>query len=153
MDKTREWRKANPEKARAIDQRYRSGRKARGLPDLKTSNRVALRKRNPSAALLQGVKAKAKRLGLPFDIDIGDLIVPEFCPVLGVRIILEPFRHEHGPSVDRVIPSRGYVKGNVVVMSMRAHRMKSDASIDDIRALLAFMEKWAQISASSIGKE
>ena len=48
---------------------------------------------------------------------------------------------ENSPSVDRVVPSLGYVKGNVHVISHRANSMKSDATIENVRALLAYMER------------
>lgn len=44
------------------------------------------------------------------------------------------------PSLDRLIPSKGYVKGNVVVVSWRANRLKNNASLADLRALVDFYE-------------
>jgi hypothetical protein len=37
------------------------------------------------------------------------------------------------PSLDKIIPSRGYVKGNVMVVSSKANLMKSDASVTELR--------------------
>ncbi len=44
-------------------------------------------------------------------------------------------------TLDRVVPSLGYVKGNVRVISFRANRLKNNATIDEIRAILAYMER------------
>lgn len=99
-----------------------------------------MRRKDPIAALVQGVKARAKRKGIPFDITAADLAIPEACPILGVPIVLEPFRHDHGPSIDRKKPGLGYVRGNVQIISNLANRMKSNATIDDLRKLLTYME-------------
>ena len=44
------------------------------------------------------------------------------------------------PSLDRFVPNLGYVKGNIRVISFRANRLKSDATIDEMRQVLAYME-------------
>lgn len=45
------------------------------------------------------------------------------------------------PTIDRMLPHRGYVRGNVTVISARANRIKSDASIDDVKRVLAYMRR------------
>ncbi len=44
-------------------------------------------------------------------------------------------------SLIRLVPSKGYVKGNVRWISRRANRIKSDASIDEIKKILKYMEE------------
>jgi hypothetical protein len=36
------------------------------------------------------------------------------------------------PSIDRIDPKKRYVKDNIIVVSMRANRIKSDATVDEI---------------------
>ena len=38
-------------------------------------------------------------------------------------------------------PNKGYVKGNIIVVSMRANRIKTDATFDEIRKVADFYEK------------
>lgn len=45
---------------------------------------------------------------------------------------------EGSPTLDRIVPSRGYVVGNVAVISMRANRLKSDASVAELQALVSY---------------
>ena len=43
-------------------------------------------------------------------------------------------------TIDRVDPDGGYVTGNVRVISMRANRIKSDASIAELESVIAYMK-------------
>ena len=45
------------------------------------------------------------------------------------------------PSIDRIDPKKRYVKDNIIVVSMRANRIKSDATVDEIRKVADFYEK------------
>ena len=84
-------------------------------------------------------RKRALALSLPFDIEPEDILVPDVCPVLGINLVLRGTR-DAAPSLDRLIPALGYVKGNIRVISFRANRLKSDASVDEIRKVLAYME-------------
>jgi hypothetical protein len=99
--------------------------------------------RNRYAATLLGqARKRALKANLPFDLVEADIAVPEFCPVLGIRLeISEQGRWtDNSPSLDRFVPALGYVKNNVQVISWRANRIKCDASVEEIRALLCYME-------------
>ena len=39
---------------------------------------------------------------------------------------------DNSPTIDRIVPELGYVKGNVVVVSAKANRIKNDATITEI---------------------
>lgn len=90
--------------------------------------------------LLTKAKASTKRLGLPpCDLDRSDVQVPSHCPVLGIPLApSQRGRTDNTPTLDRIIPERGYTKGNVVVVSWRANRLKLDASLAEIAALYRF---------------
>jgi hypothetical protein len=84
---------------------------------------------------------RAKKAGVPFSITESDIIIPSFCPVFGVR--LEQSLGSKGPginspSLDRRVPEDGYVQGNIVVISYRANRSKSDLTVDELCALADF---------------
>ena len=89
--------------------------------------------------LWNAAKQRAKRQGIPFDLsplDLKKLGIPEVCPVLGIPINQSPGdgtgeRNDNSPSLDKFIPSLGYVKGNVHVISWRANRIKSDGSPEE----------------------
>lgn len=90
---------------------------------------------------LTRIKSVAKRKNLAFDLEVEDIIVPTHCPVLGIE--LKPGMGKGGmkdssPSLDKIIPSLGYTKGNVIVVSNKANRIKSDATVDEIQAVADF---------------
>ena len=81
-------------------------------------------------------KARAIRHGTPFDLKIEDVIVPTRCPVLGLKLIKSRIRaKENSATIDRINPQKGYTKDNIVVMSMMANRMKSNATFREIKKL------------------
>ncbi len=45
------------------------------------------------------------------------------------------------PSLDRIDSSLGYVKGNVWVISWRANHIKTDASLEELKQLVAGLER------------
>lgn len=77
-------------------------------------------------------------MGLPFSITLDDILIPEFCPVLGIR--LEVGGGDAAPSLDRIIPELGYCPGNVVCISSKANRMKSNGTADEISRLAAWLQ-------------
>ena len=87
---------------------------------------------------------RARKIGVPCDLTAQDVIdaLPEgnICPVLGVPLQFGQGVSRNNPSVDRIIPSLGYVKGNIAVISFRANTMKQDATVEEVRALLNYME-------------
>lgn len=91
---------------------------------------------NPEKSLLRLAKARAKRKGWDFNIDETDIVIPEICPALGVK--LERFT-QYAPSIDRKDSSKGYVKGNIQVISELANRMKSNASPKDLESFAKWL--------------
>jgi hypothetical protein len=76
------------------------------------------------------------------NIEFGDLEFPSHCPVLGLE--LDYFtegkgRLENSVSFDRVDPTKGYIKGNVIVMSWRANRIKNDGTAQEHQQIATFM--------------
>ena len=89
--------------------------------------------------LLYGAKSRAKARNIPFDLTARDVELPSFCPVLGIPLELGRGEQVDGsPTLDRIIPERGYVRGNVIVISWRANRLKSNATIEELSLISDF---------------
>lgn len=91
---------------------------------------------NPESRMVSWTLQRAKRKGLEHNITKEDIVIPEFCPVFGFKL-QRKIGSGHGgrfdsPSLDRIDPSKGYVKGNVMVISQLANSMKSDASPEQL---------------------
>jgi len=91
----------------------------------------------PERRMLRSSKHSAKLRGLEHNITLPDIVVPEFCPVLGIRLNSKRRggRQPDTPSLDRIDSSKGYIKGNVRVISWRANRLKADATLEESRLL------------------
>jgi hypothetical protein len=98
---------------------------------------------HPEQKLLSRTKSRARRSGLAFDLTIGDIKIPAICPALGIPIICHGGPIDNAPSVDRIDNSKGYSRGNVIVVSWRANRLKADGSLEEIVRLAAFYSKLA----------
>lgn len=88
-------------------------------------------------------KARAKKAEVPFGISPTDIVIPSHCPILGIPLFKRTGRQGGGPnspSLDRIVPSEGYVWGNIVVISNRANRLKSDATIEEMQAMSDFYQ-------------
>jgi hypothetical protein len=93
-------------------------------------------------ALLNRARARAWKKGLPFNLVLNDIVVPEFCPVLGIRLVFgDGHSTPASPTVDRLKPELGYVRGNIQVMSHRANTIKSNASAEEVEKVAAWMRK------------
>jgi hypothetical protein len=126
----------DPVKNRARAKRWRD----RHLEEVRTKQRAYYRK-NPATYLLSVCKARAKKLGVPFNLTKEDIVIPEFCPVFGTRLEhgTKPF-HDNSPSLDRFKPELGYVKGNIYIISFRANRIKGNATLEEIEKVIKYIQ-------------
>lgn len=99
-------------------------------------------KRDWSKYTLWRTKSRCKEKNIPFNLDYFDIVLPEFCPILGIKLVLSKGSSTPcSPSLDRIIPIKGYVKGNVHVISNRANSLKNDATPDELRKIADYIEK------------
>ena len=93
--------------------------------------------------LLSRVKHSAKAQGLPFNLTLDDIVVPTHCPVFNIQLefgrsTTDKTWRDNSPSLDRIVPSLGYVRGNVIVVSYRVNRIKNDSSVEELCAVAEF---------------
>lgn len=94
---------------------------------------------NPEKQMYQRVKSRAKIDGIPFNIELSDIQIPDVCPVLGVTLVRRlgmKGYSKYAPSLDKIQPELGYVKGNVRVISARANLLKSDALLSELELVV-----------------
>lgn len=99
------------------------------------------RRKDPVRYLLNQARYRAKKRGEEFSVSLEDLEIPETCPVFGIPLFFTPGgRSKNSFSLDRIDNSRGYVRGNVRVISFWANQMKGDMTVDQVHSLLRYME-------------
>jgi hypothetical protein len=122
--KKKEWCDLNREKiraesiARAPQQKaWRDENRARLIPN----------------ELLRNARRRSKLKGIECTIKLADITVPEFCPLLGVKLKTEMgATAPNSPSLDRMDNSKGYIPGNVWVISHQANAAKGGLTADQL---------------------
>ncbi len=100
----------------------------------------AWREKDFSRALWTAAQCRAKKHGVVFTIPKSAVVIPEFCPILGIRLGRKGgVACDTSPTLDRIRPALGYVPGNVAVISMRANRIKNDGTPEEHEAIARFM--------------
>ena len=95
---------------------------------------------DPRILLLKGAKQRAKKNNLDFNLELDDIVYGERCPVLGMKFnfMNTGYPKDNSPSLDKIIPKKGYVKGNVAVISFKANSIKRNATLEELEK----MTKW-----------
>lgn len=88
------------------------------------------------------LKASAKKRKIPFSLtmlDLYELSFPVTCPILGI-----PLQHNRGEakdnsySVDRINNEEGYHVENIIVVSLKANKLKSNATSVELEQISKF---------------
>lgn len=88
---------------------------------------------SPEKKLVNWARQRARAANAPCTISHEDVIIPDVCPVLGMPLSRGDGKATaQSPTLDRIIPSLGYVPGNVEVISMQANCMKRDATPEEL---------------------
>lgn len=101
---------------------------------------------NPKRYIFNRAKQSAKRVGHEFLLTLDDIEIPQTCPYLNIPLTML-FGEGHvdsNMSLDRIDSSKGYVKGNVEVISHLANKMKQNATKEQ---LIAFAQGVLQKNA------
>jgi len=87
--------------------------------------------KDATSRLLWAARSRAKRKGLDFNLTKEDIVIPVLCPYLGIELVSSVPRGQRRDqciSLDRKDNSKGYIIGNVEVISQLANTMKNSAS-------------------------
>ena len=84
--------------------------------------------------LIHGARARARKFNLPFNLKAKDLreIITTHCPIFGFKFEINKKgiknNWQTSPSLDRIVPAKGYVKENIIIISLLANSIKSSAT-------------------------
>lgn len=93
---------------------------------------------------LVNIRERSRRHGYESDLSVGDLpVLTNVCPVLGIRYQKGTLKNKDAsPSVDRKNPNLPYLKkyaDNLVFISHKANRLKSNATIEDLEKIINYI--------------
>lgn len=135
---TRQWQKENKEHTKIYRMTYYEENKEE-MVKYQSDRRQTF----PVRVLLINAKSRAKKRGIEFNILEEDLKpFPTHCPVLGFELVYtaKEILQENSASLDRFDNTKGYIKGNVNIVSHRANALKRDASLKEVKSILRYME-------------
>ena len=98
-------------------------------------NTTRVKSQSIESKILRRAKSRAKQRELEFNLTIEDISIPKTCPVLGIDLFVTTGRsgsYDNSPSIDRINPNKGYIKGNIQIISALANSMKSNASPENL---------------------
>lgn len=98
--------------------------------------------------LLSQTKVRHTERGFKDEYDLDkeflETLVTERCCILGIKLVYyskSGKKESNSASLDRIDNSKGYIKGNVRFISWRANSLKSDATIEELEKILAYMKE------------
>jgi hypothetical protein len=106
------------------------------------SNRVKCT--DPAVKMFQRAKSRAKLKKLEFTLEKKDIIIPKYCPILGIELICKTGvsgGQKNSPALDKINPLKGYIKNNVRVISHLANMMKSHANNNEMLQFANWVNK------------
>lgn len=91
--------------------------------------------------LLRSARYNSRTKNREFNLDLDDIIIPQHCPILGIEIDRDAKRSYNSPSIDRIDSSKGYIKGNIQIVSWRANLIKNNMTLWECEKLLEHLRK------------
>lgn len=114
---------------------------------------------NPTRDIFNNKRSRCKRDGKEFTLDYDSIQWPTHCPVLGIELEYTRRRgkssspEKNSPSFDRIDPTKGYVPGNVIIVSNLANTIKSNATVDQLERVASFYRQLIPHGGSSNDQE
>lgn len=92
--------------------------------------------------LLRHAKGRSKKKNLEFNLTLADLITLKnnTCPILGSEILYKSgIDYKKSASLDRIDPNKGYINGNVKIISYEANSLKNRNNFHSAVKLLEYI--------------
>lgn len=87
-------------------------------------------------------KQNQKKRGWEWNITPTDLEWPTHCPVFGIELNWFALRlSEDSPTIDRIDNTKGYIPGNVMIISWRANRIKNDGTLEEHQMICEYLTR------------
>ena len=131
------------EQKRLYDVQYRKLNKDKRSLQNKTNYESVRKKKfieNPKHYLWYVARTRARKYNIEFDIEESDIVIPIYCPILNCKLEKGNGYLFNAMSLDRVDNNKGYIKGNVRVISRKANLLKSSLTLDILETLIKYIK-------------
>ena len=140
-EKTAKYYAKHPEKRKA----HNDARDRKKMAD-RAAELIQL---DPRPYLLRTARRRAKERDREFTITVDDIVIPETCPYFPhIKLVVLNTRvpgHD-SMTLDRIDNSKGYIPGNIEVISYRANSLKKDATVAELKAIVERLEKLSKVT-------
>lgn len=88
-----------------------------------------------------------KNRKIAYEISPEDIVVPDTCPICESKMQVSTTRggNSRSPTLDKVVPDKGYVKGNVAVICKYCNSLKGAGSAEDHRRIAAYIDTFTAL--------
>ena len=107
-------------------------------------NSKRVKTNDPVRKMWYRAKSRANQKNIEFNISIEEVVIPEICPILGIKLQCysgSPGGRHESPSLDRIDNNKGYIKGNIRVISHLANQMKSSSNEENMIQFAKWISK------------
>lgn len=119
------YRHANKDKNKELARKYR----LENPEKVRATNRRAHFNKDVAKRIMQQIVHRAKTRNIELSISENDIVVPNICPYLKVPFVKgTKGNYQYTYSIDRIDNSKGYIPGNIEIISMKANSMKNNAT-------------------------
>ena len=127
---------------RKLEQGRKAGAKWRAKNDRTEYHASYDRERSTENRLYRSSKNRASKSGQFHTITQEDIVVPVYCPICGTKL-----RHSEikggasdSPTLDKIIPEMGYVRGNIAVICKLCNSTKGSGSAELHRKIADYID-------------
>lgn len=138
-ERTRLWRLNNPEKFAAQKLRWQQVSKNKVVITPSKSRKPNESFQDYLGRNWNNLRSRKRCLGFEFTLWPNDLTFPTHCPVLGMELDYTGKNQDNSWSMDRLDSDKGYVPGNVFIISKRANRLKNDGTREEHEKIAKWM--------------
>jgi hypothetical protein len=95
---------------------------------------------DPQNYLWYVARTRARQKNTEFTINKEDIIIPYNCPILNITLTKGNGYLPNAMSLDRIDNNKGYIIGNVRVISRKANLLKSSLTLDILEKLIKYIK-------------